>query len=437
MTPANPKSPSLLEWATLCCVIALPTLALAVKGGANGSYLCLALVSLLAYAFWRSPSAASEFDPPAQPRLLYLGLALPFACVVLNQIVTGEYSWRVYDAPSRFILVLPVIWWLLRLPAPRLRHVQWGLCLGALIALVMVWFAGAGDDLRPRPYFATSITFGNLGLVLGACSLLSLCWRQTRSRLEPALKIVAGAAGFYASFLSQTRGGWVAVPVLLVVLLARLCAGWRAKLILGGLAAVLLSCLYLGSDVVQTRIQSASMEYDVAVKGAAGPKAAPGSKPAAKKKSAPTSIGLRLEFWRTAVELFLREPFVGVGSQNIQAEYRQRIAQGRMSPAAARFGHVHNDYLQYMAAYGLPGLLARLAAYLLPLLCFMRAARSVDVNRSTAGYMGIVLVLAFMVFGLTETMFAITMNASFYCGLLAVFAALSLAPEERRAAQAH
>ncbi len=105
---------------TLCCVVALPALALAVKGGANGSFLGPGVPLLAACTIAgrdRRPARSRRTRRP--PGCSISSLSLPLASVILNQTVLGDFTWRVYDAPSRFILAVPAIWWLLRLPAPR------------------------------------------------------------------------------------------------------------------------------------------------------------------------------------------------------------------------------------------------------------------------------------------------------------------------------
>ncbi len=215
--------------------------------------------------------------------------------------------------------------------------------------------AGADDDLRPHPHFATAITFGNLGLAGAGRVQPALAGLAARPAppLEPAFKI-AGRRGQLLRLVPVADARRLARRAGAADRAADAPAREVARPAGPDLrrSAVMLGAVYLGSSIVQSRIHAASTEYDVAVNGEAQAAevqaSAPPAKPAAAaaKKPRATSIGLRLEFWRTAIDLFLREPLVGVGAQNIQAEYRHRIAQGKMSPAAARFGHVHNDYLQ-------------------------------------------------------------------------------------------
>ena len=408
----------LFQGLLLCAAVALPVLTLAVRGGANGSYFLFALAAL-ASALCAGRPVVQHAPPGRLGTVMPVVLALPLASVLFTQWATADFHAGAFDAPARFLLAAVLLWLLWRLPGLALRHVQWGFMAGALLAPMALWVAGGdGAAGRPQPVFATAITFGNIGLVLGVCTLLSLGWRLTGSPLERPLKLLAGAAGIYASILSQSRGGWLAVPVLLVsfILMSRWCR--RRKLALLGLSMLMMVASYHCSHTIQSRMALAVSEYRAFVQadGAAAP-------------HGPTSsVGLRLQFWRTALKIFHAAPLTGIGAQNMRQEFARRAEAGQIASAATRFSHVHNEYLQAMAAYGLPGLLARLGIYLVPVWVFVRAMRAAERDRATAGRIGFAIVVSFMVFGLTETMFAITMNASFYCGLLVVMLVLAQAP---------
>ncbi|HEY0297169.1 MAG TPA: O-antigen ligase family protein [Bordetella sp.] len=411
------------QYLIVLCAIAVPSLALVVPGGANIGYFALA-AAVFATCF-ASGRDAQRMAAPAGgidlPAILPVSLALPSVAVLWTQLAHWDFDGQPMDAPSRFLLAVPLLYCLQRLPPSRLRrlrHVQWGLCAGAIGAALVLWVAPLDGSMRHVPKFASAITFGNLGLVMGLGAMLTLGWRLTRSFLEPLLKVVAVLAGFYASLLSGTRGGWVALPVLLILflLLSRLRGAY--KLLLCVLAVAILSGVYLTDKNVQMRIHTASAEYAAAVQAHGEEKSA--------LAASDTSVGLRLSFWRAGYAMFLAHPFAGVGSQHIQEVYEDRAAHGLMPQDAGHFDHLHNDYLQSLAANGLPGLLARLMAYLVPLYLFVRAIRSAEPQRVTAGWVGALVVVSYMVFGLTETMFSITMNASFYTGLVLIFSVLAL-----------
>ncbi len=408
---------------TLVAALCLPATTLGLRGGTNGSYFLLLLASIIgAILYARHGHGQGRGLGSREFRNLYgpvcVAMVLPLLAVLWNQVATGDWNDRPFDAPARMALVGVVIWWLTRCPRPLLRHVQWGFVAGALVGATTLgvfslgWLAG----VRPTPGFASAITFGNLALLLGAFAWLSVGWRLTRSRLEAPLKVLAGAAGVLGCFVSQSRGGWVAIPILLVVLLLVWRGHLRLKLVTLGMAAALMLGVYAGSDMVRERVTLATVEFTDYVHG----------------ERNDSSIGLRMQFWQASVDMFQEHPWTGVGAQNVRSGFQARAASGELNEAVAVFNHSHSDMLWAMAALGIPGLFALLAIYVVPLAAFLRAARSRERAVQVAGCMGVCLVCGFMVFGLTEAMFALTMNTAFYAGMTAILLALCR-PDSSRA----
>ncbi len=401
------------QWLAVGGAIALPTLSLAYRGGANTGYFVMLLASLTGlglYFFGRDGGHGRQAAMTPAYKAFCMAMSLPLLAVLSNQVFTGTFDDGAFDAPSRMFFVIAIAWWLMRCPWQRLQHVQWGLCVGAVVgAAALASISDFGSAGRPEPAFATAITFGNLALVLGLCAWVCIAWRITRSRLETWFKVICGAAGMYGSFLSQSRGGWLALPVLLAALILLSRLHWRWKSLLAAATLVLLGGIYVGSSMVQERVSEAATELTDYARGG----------------NPDTSIGLRMQFWQASIEMFTEHPLTGVGAQNIRDEFRRRAQSGEMTPKVSTFNHSHNDMLWAMAALGIPGMLALLAVYLVPLALFAKASRHPEIRVSVAGRMGIVLVLGYMVFGFTEAMFALTMNTAFYAGMLAILMALT------------
>ncbi|MFX7965150.1 hypothetical protein ABTK73_19940, partial [Acinetobacter baumannii] len=86
-----------------------------------------------------------------------------------------------------------------------------------------------------------------------------------------------------------------------------------------------------------------------------------------------------------------------------------------ITPAAASgFYHSHNDVLFNMSTMGLLGLLAILMTYLAPAVLFWRYLRHEDacLRRYAGG--GVMLVMGYVIFGLTDCFFW-GLSYTFYC----------------------
>ena len=78
----------------------------------------------------------------------------------------------------------------------------------------------------------------------------------------------------------------------------------------------------------------------------------------------------RLELWRNAAHLFLEHPLFGVGTGDVVDQCHRRLEQIH-SPLADTDLHTHNQYLNFLLAFGLTGFL----------LIFFFFARAIVLNR--------------------------------------------------------
>jgi O-antigen ligase len=95
----------------------------------------------------------------------------------------------------------------------------------------------------------------------------------------------------------------------------------------------------------------------------------------------------------------------------------------------------HNEYLQSLMRMGIVGLLSRLLLLFLPLVVFVGATRSGDPVRARNGFLGLFVVVAYLVTGLSQEVFNLSYSASLYALLVSTFAAGAL-PQPVLAAQA-
>jgi O-antigen ligase len=88
-----------------------------------------------------------------------------------------------------------------------------------------------------------------------------------------------------------------------------------------------------------------------------------------------TSVELRLGAQRVALEMFLDNPFIGVGAGNYPPLYPAYSQQLGVTAVASEF-YPHNLYLQVLAETGALGLLVFLPAVFGPLLALERTRRA-------------------------------------------------------------
>jgi len=329
--------------------------------------------------------------------------ALPLAVLLRQLLMQGEQPHIPY-LYLRFALFIPLVIGMLRLGQRGMQSVQWGFVAGAITCAL--WIHEVAANGRPGHVgFSNVIPFGNLSLLMGMLALISIGWNRPQDYVQSGLKLLAGLAGLYASYMSGTRGGWLAIPVLALIALAashRLKAIHKA-MVLAGLVG-LMALAWYGNAQVQQRAGAVVTELSQF----------------AQHVSQDTSIGLRLQLWAASVDMMQAHPWTGVGPDNFPNALQALAAKHTITPLAATMPHSHNDVLYAAATLGIPGMLAIVALYLVPAAFFLRHLHSENRDTQVASAMGLALCCGFFVFGLTEAMFATTLTNAFYSLVMAV-----------------
>ena len=121
-----------------------------------------------------------------------------------------------------------------------------------------------------------------------------------------------------------------------------------------------------------------------------------------------TSIGQRIEMWRTAWSLSSRHIWLGLGRSGYMAAKQQLAEEGKMDKMIKDHTNAHNDYLDALIKRGITGVMALLALFLVPLALFARSVRHSAAPAQPYALAGVILCTCYMVFGLTTS--SLTLN---------------------------
>ncbi|QGZ39509.1 O-antigen ligase family protein [Pseudoduganella flava] len=322
---------------------------------------------------------------------------------------------RHWEKPSRMLLAATALLTVLAC-RPSRKAFWWGLIGGAIGGAVVAgyqrWIVGID---RPGGQM-NAITFGDIVLCLGLMSLAGVLDFRGRQRIWPALGVVAGLVGTVAT---GTRGGWVAIvfSALLFLKYGHYLRGKFAKA-----AAVLVAVLMLGAYwVPQTGVSERLGQgvSDVRTYFSGG--------------SAYTNVGVRLELWKGAAMLAANHPWSPSGPDQVKMELRALVDAGVLQPFVLEAEHFHNDALQALVYGGVIGLLCWFGTLLLPFLFFLRMLgthESAPPGLIAPALAGLLLVLSYFSFGLTEVIFWSVRSAMFYALTLFVLMGLCLNARE-------
>jgi O-antigen ligase len=400
------------DWLTALLLLAYPAFALLVHGGASAMTIGVAVLAA-AVLLWRPAGAPYGYARPEGLALaLCIALVAPVAAVALSTLSHGHPVFRTWDSPSRFLLAIPIFLALRRAPQRVFAWADLSFTLGAFAALAIaeVMPRDWGDG-RVGSEFLNPIHFGDFSLALGVLSAAALNWWRKDSVPVRVLKVVGLFAGLAASLVSGARGGWIAIPVVAVLILWERGRGksMHWKVLMPVAIVALLALVYGTSGTVRERIEMVSSDLTQYTHG-----------------NRDTSVGIRLQLYDVACELIGRNPVLGLGGDGFRDEMHAMARQGALTPIAAQFGEgeTHNQLLAYLVNYGIVGGIALLAIYVVPAVFFASRLKSASATARRTALMGLSFVVMFFVFGLTVETFDLKSQVSAYATLLAMLAAM-------------
>jgi O-antigen ligase len=173
-------------------------------------------------------------------------------------------------------------------------------------------------------------------------------------RFALAALLIAIAVSFFANmaFVVVSRTALVTVPILFAVF-ALLHLRWRSiGLILCAIAGLTVVAWY-ASPQLRWTAETFNRDYQLYM-----------------QRNAPTSIGLRLEFWRKSLGFFAEAPVIGHGTGATRGLF-ERVATGGVTKASGEvIGNPHNQTLNVAVQWGIIGVAMLYAMWILHLLLF-------------------------------------------------------------------
>ena len=385
---------------TSFAVFFMGALALVVDSGYTIGPLLLLLgsVSLL----WRRPALNLQ----AEDKWLMAVIA-GYSLIFLAQLLWEGADSRVFDRPSRFFFAVPVLLFVLAYP-PKLSWLWSGLVVGSLLTGSWAIWQKLIMGIDRATGYTYVIQFGNISMLFGLFCLAGLGWAvvQPHARRWVLLLLLGAAFGALGSLLSGSRGGWIGLPFVFLVLYRAYGKLLPIKLRTGIIAALLaLAALvyFVPQTGVQARVTQAFHDIELYQSG----------------ENKATSLGARFDMWKGALTLIADKPLTGWGWEGYHIGMQALVDQGEVIQFSAD-NHAHNEYLDNFARRGVLGILSLLALYLVPFHLFAKRLISPNLEQRALATAGAILPVAFMDFGLSQVFFGHNSGVMVYAFWLAV-----------------
>lgn len=396
-----PNSSRWISGYTSLAVFLLTALSLVVSSGYSLGAAMLLLGGLMA-PFFRQQVALTRRDKAV------LGVMAGYTLVVVLMLWAAGESPRTFDRPSRLLLAVPALLLVIAYP-PKLSALWSGCALGAIGAgSWALWQKVVMDTWRAGGYTHV-IQFGNLSMLLGILCLAGMGWAVMQPYRRAWLGLLASGAlmGMLGSLMSGSRGGWIGLPLIILVLYrsygAQLPGRWKVSLALVALGIAAL-VFFIPQTGVQERALQAVGDITNYISG----------------HTQDTSLGARFEMWKGAAHLIADKPLLGWGETGYRQGMAQLVEQGIINPVVLEFGHAHNEFIDAFAKRGLVGLTALLLLYVVPMKLFGQYLRHSNLEVRATALAGVILSLAYMDFGLSQTFLAHNSGVMMFAYLLAV-----------------
>jgi O-antigen ligase len=399
---SNASILTMLHYAVLVMLIALPILVAIVRSSGGAIFIVLSAISLV--TFWWN---RVELDFSEKIWILSLLAFVGFSALSFINADDVRKSISRMERVGYFLFAFPMFL-LFRKHITIFNAVIVGFFVSGFVLFYEAYKTG-----RPEGAYNT-ILFGDYAASVGVV-LFSVALFSSYHYIIRLLVLGVGALASFAALASGTRGAWLALPIPFVLFFLSLFIPQRGYIKNKLFGLVLLALIGVGASISIderhiSRWNSAVSEFAQAKNQTIGA----------------GSVGERLSMVKDSFEIWLEHPLIGTGIGDLLHDNQKRIAAGK-SHAHKAWGEGHNLYMEFLATTGVLGLLALLfSLFLLPICFFLQALDDYGVDQKrTAAIIGVCFVLAFMVFGLSQNWLSRSSISAYYVTFLSYFLSMT------------
>lgn len=229
-------------------------------------------------------------------------------------------------------------------------------------------------------------------------TFLVLCYGFYLKQKSSYFVIILALINLGLIALHGSRGAWLGIPpAFLILFIIYFKTDLKKIIFITALTlCALITSLLIPNSPVYDRLQAFNQDAELI-----------------ESENYNSSVGTRVALWKFAISEFPKAPLTGVGitqlRQNI-CEYDQRVI--RLDQCQL---HVHNTYLQALAAHGLLGLISVFVIIFIPLSFFIRSLfNNTNPNIQLLAGAGVVAISYLSICFLTDTYFIFSRHTMFY-----------------------
>ncbi len=400
-------------------IFSFPITFLSIKHGVHISLYGLSIIGIF---YWLTQSQQKLSTPKNIGSLLIIfSLASIFIATALSNTLKFDMYWPSFDGPSRLLFAAIVFSYLKTQSLCYSKILKIAIPIGLILSLVLI-FIYPETTARASGKFATSFVdpniLGSQSLILGTVCLLLI---RKNISWQNLLLIIGAIIGFYLSIHAGSRGGWLALPLILIAwffintkgLLDLIQLSKPKKIIFIGCSFIVLiifSRLIINIPIIATRIEHASADIAQLLMGDFN-----------------TSIGARIAMWIISFQYLIPAGgLLGIGEMGVKVVISSLpIDPIRYSGAIYHLSNTgpHSDLLAKLLSMGYIGGVSYLLTVLIPTIIFLKNIKHIDRQKSEASQIGFYYILGIIICGLSNEMLSLKYLCSFYGLMIACLAA--------------
>jgi len=412
----------------LCGAGCFPLLSLIVKGWVSGALFFATLIAaiLLLLPFLKHPpeglrtqSSIFTADPLGRFSTFFvIAFTLPILSVALGQLLQGSLNVARFDAPSRYLMALVVFIVIARYRSAMPEVLGIAIPAATIITLILIPYVPISHwnsfPNRLSNHFIDPLIFGQVALALGVMSLLLLGSSKKRSWYITLFQLIGGVVGVYLSLRSGSRTGWLAIPFIVILSIVHYSPFSRWKTIFLAILITSLATIafYLSSNTAKDRVAAGYSDLKQYQWNAINPE---------------TSLGERISWMRIGWHYFSMRPISGWGDEGMEKNINDdaiSVFASKVTREGLLVAGFHNDYIVNAVRYGIGGLAAIIAIFLIPFLFFVHCLRYKSVQ--AYAIVSIAYVLIQSVSSLSYHVLDFKFMASFYALMIALLMGITV-----------
>lgn len=339
--------------------------------------------------------------------LLFIFAFCFYAIVWFAEALIHDLGLSEYDKPSRFILACIVLLYLLK-HKPKQSFLWAGIVTGAWGTGIWAISEKLLTNVARVDAHTNAIQYGNISMLLGLLCLAGFIWafqREKQRILWITVCLIGFLLGITASILSGSRGGWIGTPLIIIYILQHYRNIIPKRFIVIGSVILIgfsTAAYMIPSSGIKTRINQAVSDISVYKNGKTN-----------------TSVGTRFELWEASLLMIKEKPLLGWGKD----QYFERLVELKNTEVVNPhiISHSHNEFLYVGARRGVLGLLSLIILYTIPLTIYMHRINQLDSRDTAIPLAGVVTVVAYFDFGLTQAFLTHNNGVMIYTLALVIF----------------